>query len=219
MRAMIAALAVLLLTLLMGVIGPLQVAGPAFAQYDNYLPPPPFLPPAIVIVPPGAVPNPGGGVEPGPGTVSPGTTSQVVAEIKAGIAFCRAMPQDAYAVDCLSDQLEKSARSLPGTGDYADARKALMDAAGKLHALATRYADPKMSRGYARSPGGASSTRPLTAVRRDALPEVKRQARAIVAEAQTVLLRSAETSARRKAHYEQISAAVGSANKVLLRSG
>lgn len=214
MHALVARLAVLLLVLPLGLSGPVQ------AQTYNDVPvPPPFVPPPIVFVPPGAVPTPGGGSAPGPGTISPDTTNQVVADIKAGIAFCRAMPQDAYSVDCLSDQYEKAARSLPRTGDYADARKALMAAAGKLHALARQYADPQMSRGYARSPGGASSTRPLTAVRRDALPEVKRKARAIVAEAQTVLLRSAETSARRKTHYEQISAAVGSANKVLLRSG
>lgn len=216
MRAIGARLAAAAIVLPLVLIGQALLTGPAQAGKEgvgagNYV----FVPPAAVPGTTSTSPASGAG-----GTVSTDTTQRTVSDINAAIAFCSALSQDAYTVDCLSDQFEKVARTLPKTGDYADARQALMTAASKLHALSGQYYDRKMGRGYARSSGagGASSTRPLTPVRPEALPEVKRKAAAIVAEAQTVLLRSAESSQRRKAHYEQIAAAVGSANKVLLRS-
>ena len=54
--------------------------------------------------------------------------------------------------------------------------------------------------------------------KRSALPKALAQATAVIDEAATQLLRSAENSERRYAHYQQISAAVDS-TKVLLRSG
>ena len=174
-------------------------------------------PPPVVFVPPSSsATQPTGTVT----TVSNATTDRVVRELDAAVAFCRAMVHQEYAVDCLSDKIETTAKTLPATGDYADARAALLTAADKLHALAQANADPRMPRGVARStgPDGGQSSRPLTPVRPESLPSVKRQAAAIMGEAKTVLLRSAETSARRKVHYERIAAAVGSVEKVLLRS-
>ena len=55
-------------------------------------------------------------------------------------------------------------------------------------------------------------------MKRSALPKAMAKANAVVEEAATQLLRSAENSERRYAHYQQISAAVDS-TKTLLRSG
>jgi hypothetical protein len=57
----------------------------------------------------------------------------------------------------------------------------------------------------------------MRAVRQPQAAELNRQASDIVAEAETILLRSASSDATRAIHYQRIAAAVGS-NKVLLRS-
>ena len=61
-------------------------------------------------------------------------------------------------------------------------------------------------------------TRTYHAIRKADLPQAMAKANAVVTEAATELLRSAENSERRYAHYQQISAAVDS-TKTLLRSG
>ena len=65
--------------------------------------------------------------------------------------------------------------------------------------------------------GKTVRTRPLTAVRKERVKEVNRKAAAIMEEAETKLLRSAQASDRRLIAYAKIAKAVGS-NKKLLRS-
>ena len=149
-------------------------------------------------------------------------TNAVVQSLADVTAFCASLPQQEYAVDCLSDGIATVARGLPATGDYADAKAVLGDMAGKLGALAAANADPVLPRGVATSAptsvgaAGKTSSRPLTPVRTAVLPAVNAQATVIIEEAQTLLLRSAGSD-RRALDYQRISAAVGS-NKVLLRS-
>ncbi len=152
------------------------------------------------------------------GRVSPQSTDAIVTALKGSSALCGKI-QPEYMVDCISDRLARIASGLPNTGEYREAKKALLTAAAKLHALAQANASstfPKI-RVQAKTDQGGVRTRPLTPVRTESLKLVKVQAAAVIAEAETVLLRSAENSQKRKVHYEKIARAVGS-NKVILRS-
>jgi len=146
-------------------------------------------------------------------------TDRVVRILQSGQTFCASLPQNVYAVDCLAERMEAAAAAMPDTGEYADARAALLAGAARLNALALANADPAKPRATAREPveGGLRTTRPLVPVRPERLAEVATQAQQIVDETATLLLRSAESSSARKVHYERIAAAVDS-NKVLLRS-
>ncbi|MES2666183.1 MAG: hypothetical protein V4712_08795 [Pseudomonadota bacterium] len=146
-------------------------------------------------------------------------TNRVVRILNSGQAFCASLADEAYAIDCLAERMEAAAAAMPETGDYADARAALLQGAARLNALAVANADPALPRATARQAGGDGirTSRPLVPVRKDKLAEVAVQAQQIVTETETLLLRSSEASSARKVHYSRISAAVGS-NKVLLRS-
>ncbi len=209
--------------------GAALVAAPAFAGHE------PVDPSGPIFVPPqyqqgGAMdldPAPGTGA--GPVFVAPTgavlsgaasilTTDRIVSEISAAAQFCGSLAETSYLVDCLGERLEVIGEALPD-GDYAEARKAIAAAGKKLEALARANRDPEQPRGRAVStgPDRQATSRPLTPVRPAAQAAVNRQALAILEEAETVLLRSAENSTRRMAHYQRISEAIGS-NKVLLRS-
>ncbi len=151
--------------------------------------------------------------------LSNSNTNRVVRILTSGQAFCASLADDAYAIDCLAERMEAAAAAMPDTGEYADARAALLQGAARLNALAVANADPALPRATARSAGaeGIRTSRPLVPVRKDKLAEVAVQAQQIVEETETLLLRSAEASNARKVHYTRIAAAVDS-NKVLLRS-
>jgi hypothetical protein len=122
-------------------------------------------------------------------------------------------------VDCIGERLLRIARSLPKTSEYDEAREILIEAAKELRALATANQAPRAPRIHAVGRVGKAvvRTRPLTPVRRDTVPRVKREAADILQEAETKLLRAAQASDRRLIAYAQIARAVGS-NKRLLRS-
>lgn len=143
------------------------------------------------------------------------TTQQIIDEIKAGVAFCKQLVHQEYAVDCLSDRLQSVADGLSSVGEYSEVRAALEDAAQKLHALAVANASTVLGQTVARGPGSRRSSRPLTAVTASA--NVNAQAAAIINSTELVLLRSSAGSERRRVAFEQISAVVDS-TKVLLRS-
>lgn len=152
-------------------------------------------------------------------TVTDARTAQIVNQLRQAQAICEFM-SDEYRISCFATTYRELAKEIPSNGDYAEAKKALNDAAKKLEALARNNVDrakPAL-RAKIRTGGGATvSTPPISAVRKDRAPSLNRQASEIVAEAETVLLRSASSDARRAIHYQRIAAAVGS-NKVLLRS-
>ncbi|MCK0094127.1 hypothetical protein MWU60_00975 [Yoonia sp. F2084L] len=200
------------------VVMQLNLSGFAHAgTTEGQLPPPPpvFVPPPVgvdapVFAPTGTVTSV---------AVSAEATDAIRFDIQSAQDFCRRAPSAEYGIDCLGDALEQIARDMPQTGDYAEARGAIEQAARKLRALARENASPDLPTGVIRStgPDGTQSNSPLTPVRTDTLAQTNAAAIAIIEEAETILLRSAANSAARRVHYEQIAQAVGS-NKVLLRS-
>ena len=104
---------------------------------------------------------------------------------------------------------------MTGRVGYGDARRIFRDTADQLRAITQSNLDPNRPRARMQSHDGTlRSARPLAAAQqRQALS----QAAAVLAEAETQLLRSAGVSSRRAVQYQQIAAALGS-NKVLLRS-
>lgn len=157
--------------------------------------------------------------------VSPPVTASISRDIEAAAEFCdriideRRKGDERYLVDCIGERLLAIARAMPRTGEYAQAREILMEAGEELRALARANKSPTAPVGRARGTVGNKvvRTRPLTPVRRESVPAVKRAAAAILQEAETKLLRSAAASDRRLIAYAQIAKAVGS-NKKLLRS-
>lgn len=145
-------------------------------------------------------------------------TETIVFELNGASEFCRQIGEAEYLVDCLGDRLAEIAAKLPSNGAYADSNAALANAAQKLAALVRQNASDALPplQLATRSLGGNASTT-LRAVRSDAMATVNAQARAILEEAETILLRSAENSQRRQLHHARIARAVGS-TKLLLRS-
>ncbi len=155
------------------------------------------------------------GPAPGLEVISTETTRQIIDEVNAGVAFCKQLVHPEYMVDCLSDRLQSVADGLSAVGEYSEVRRALEDAAQKLHALALANSG-NLPQAVHRS-SGRSSSRPLTAVSDATLARVNGQAAAIINSTELVLLRSSENSERRRVAFEQISQVVDS-TKVLLRS-
>jgi hypothetical protein len=134
-------------------------------------------------------------------------------------AFCAGLRDETYRIDCLAERLEFVAKAMPQQGPYADSRKAIDTAAKKLKAVAAKYADPSKPRNKSAAGGRRpqTGTRPLTPIRPEAAAAANREAILIIAEAETVLLRSSDTNVAVAQQVRSIAAAVGS-NKVLLRS-
>lgn len=152
-------------------------------------------------------------------TASGPATDRVVAATDAAIGFCAAIAAEEYHIDCLSERFHAIAEGLPETGDYADIRTALETASRQLADVVTANRSYALPNATMRTTGPAPTrtTRPLRPVRPANLAAASAQATAIIAETETVLLRSATLSAARSRAYQRVSAVVGSA-KVLLRS-
>ncbi len=152
-------------------------------------------------------------------TVSNARTAQIVNQLNQIQQICEFMG-DEYRVACFATTYRELAEEIPANGDYEEAREVLLDTARKLDAIVRNNIDrskPALS-ARIRTPGGQSvPTPPMRAVQEPRAADLNRQASEIVAEAETVLLRSASSDATRAIHYQRIAAAVGS-NKVLLRS-
>jgi hypothetical protein len=140
-------------------------------------------------------------------------TAGVATRITQVTELCRDLPDRAYTIDCVAAGLAEIAAALPDTGDRAAARAALSDAAANLRDLAQANRSRSQPRVTVRR-GNVASPRPLVAVVPSA--ETAAAAAAIVAQAQTALLRSAPDSAADG--YARISAALDT-TRILLRSG
>lgn len=149
---------------------------------------------------------------------TPGTKS-VTDALQDSYAFCARIERQEYLADCIGDQLEEVATAIPDWGDYAEAKDILLETSSKLRRLARTNASPSRPpiRAQGTVKGKQIRTGPLTPVREDRVETVKQQAAAILEEAETKLLRSAQASDRRLIAYAQMAKAVGS-NKTLLRS-
>ena len=148
--------------------------------------------------------------------ISTETTQRILDEINAGSAFCKALVNQEYVIDCLSDRLQSVADGLSAVGEYSEVRAALEDAAQKLHALALANASGDLARTIARA-ANMRSSRALTAISSAAMGAANAQAAAIIDGARLVLLRSSSGSERRSVAFTQVAAVVNS-TKVLLRS-
>ena len=146
-------------------------------------------------------------------------TTQIVNQLGQIQRICEFMG-DEYKIACFATTYRDLAEEMPANGDYAEAREVLLDTARKLDTLYRRNLDrqkPALTARIRTDNGRTKPTPPMRAVRADRAPQLNQQAANIVAEAETVLLRSASSDASRAIHYQRIAAAVGS-NKVLLRS-
>ena len=148
-----------------------------------------------------------------------GQAERIATRLEGADILCGAISR-AYRVDCLANQYERIAKSLPTGGEYKEIRKAFLSAAGDLAEIAATNIDtsanrirPRVSRG----PIKPKATRPLNAVLPARQSQAEAQAAVVIDQLSTVLLRSGENSAKRQVHFAKIAQAVGS-NKVLLRS-
>lgn len=175
--------------------------------------PPVFIPPAVR-----QRSDPTGGTATGVGA---GTTAAIVGTLNQATLFCRAFPQGEYVIDCLAERLDDVSRRMAGTSGYDEVRAALDETARGLHRIArdNRSAALPPARFTGAMPGGSriTTSRPLVAVDPARMAAALAQAVAVIGEAETMLLRSAEGSGDRAAQFRRIADAVGS-NKVLLRS-
>lgn len=153
------------------------------------------------------------------GEVSPEGTARITRSIAVATSFCARIESDLYRIDCLSDRLDSLADELPSSGDYADTRAAVEEAAAGLAQVARRYRARSVQPARVREavPGGAMSSRPLVPVRAADLAQANAEATAVLDRVEGILLRSAEASARRRVHFEQVATAF-EGSKVLLRS-
>ncbi|MEX5598683.1 hypothetical protein [Pseudophaeobacter sp. C1-32P7] len=144
---------------------------------------------------------------------------QLVTSLSAAKAFCADIDAAEYRVDCLAERLESVSAEIPEDSDYEEVRQVLRDTARDIHRLTRKNRDWKQSNAYASRKTSSTdrTTRPLTPVNPARAAQVNQQASAILDQAQTVLLRSAEAAEERRSQYVQIAEALGS-NKVLLRS-
>lgn len=124
-----------------------------------------------------------------------------------------------YRVDCLRFFVRKMAEDLPKRGDYLPVRRVLVDTERRLGDIVRQTHDPNARRIKPRLGGKPQAPRfgSLAAIRPEAVGQSNRQAEAVISEAATVLLRSAEGSAKRQVHFQKIAQALDS-TKVLLRS-
>ena len=167
--------------------------------------------------------SPSGGIAP-PGPSAQGLSSSLataayVDELQASVAFCKAISKREYLVDCFAERIGAVADKMPAYGDMSEMRAALMTASRKLGAVAGKYRSPslppvRMQMGGARP---ITTTRPLRPVAPENLDAALAAAATIVAETETVLLRSAARSQDRALDFQQVAAVIGS-TKVLLRS-
>lgn len=160
----------------------------------------------------------GGGSPAAPTDLNWLITNKIRKDILATVSEC-SQYDERYRIDCLSQNLDHMARSLPEIGDYRSVRQILLTASGRLGSIVNRYADPAEPRISPRSRANPRflKRRSYRAIAAGQLDRALREAQSVIDEAATQLLRSSENSAARLSHYQSIATAVNS-TKVLLRS-
>lgn len=152
-----------------------------------------------------------------PGAPVP-TRDQALGLLNRSASLCANAPRE-YRLDCVILHLRRAAAVLPQFGAGADTRRVLSDTANRLEGLLRRNLDP--GRPAIRLKTADSPLEPVTprlrAVRKETVAAVNREAARVLAEAETLLLRSASRAGPERAEFTRIAAAIGS-NKLLLRS-
>ncbi|TDE37489.1 hypothetical protein [Antarcticimicrobium sediminis] len=168
--------------------------------------------------------SPSGSSRPTDETPSEATTAQVVATLQQATRYCSWLKRDGkgeFVVDCLAERLDDVNRRMAGTGGYEEVRAVLEQTTRDLHRIArdNRAAGQRATRFRTQDADGkvTRTNRALVPVDPARQQAAVAQALAVIAEAETRLLRSASDGTASGAQFQRIAAAVGS-NKVLLRS-
>lgn len=151
--------------------------------------------------------------------VSEKETRRIEAWLQDSDAYCGDLKAE-YRVDCLADQYEQIAKSLPRSGDYNRLRTILAQAARDLDAVVKKNAARNVASIRPKKKADAPrafAKRDLRAVRKSQTANAARAAERSVQEAQTRLLRSSENSRRRKIPFTRVANAMDS-NKRLFRA-
>ena len=143
-------------------------------------------------------------------------TAAIVRNIDGARAECGRY-DPVYRIDCLRQRLADIARRIPAGPAYSEARQIIGQASRQLGRIQAGITDHKAPRQRSRANPRLREAKVYAAARRDTLNTAMAQARQVIAEAETKLLRAAENSEKRAGHYQKIAAALGS-TKVLLRS-
>lgn len=151
--------------------------------------------------------------------INTGVTKGIVKILQGADKTCDARIDLRYRIDCLRLYYLKVAANLPDTGDYLPIKQAMLDAAGKLDAIVTKYEDDMAPPLHLREGHKPLAKRlpPVRAVK-DAFAETAAaEAAAVVKETELVIIRSGGDPARRTQAYTDVAAAVED-NLVVLRS-
>jgi hypothetical protein len=146
-------------------------------------------------------------------------TDRIVQDLQSIRRECRRY-DEVYRIDCLRQGIDMTIARMANRPENREAKQILRRASRQLASIVSTYEDrsaPQIEVPRSANPR-FKTRRTYRAVKRSALPKAMAKANAVVKEAATQLLRSAENSERRYAHYQQISVAVDS-TKTLLRSG
>lgn len=143
-------------------------------------------------------------------------TSSIVKNIDGARAECGRY-DPVYRIDCLRQRLADIAQRIPAGPAYSEARQIISRASSKLGRIQAGITDAKAPRQRSRANPRLKQTKIYAAAKREKLGKAMAQARQVIEEAETQLLRAAENSDKRAGHYQKIAAALDS-TKVLLRS-
>lgn len=141
-------------------------------------------------------------------------TRSVTRLIAAVARDCEALPID-YRVDCLGQGLRWVAKQVPNHRAYRPVRSQLTRTGTKLQDLARTNQDTTRPKIGPKRRTSGQPVRTYRAVKRDrarfAVPEAKR----VIDEAATSLLRSAENSKNRRVHYQRVARYLSSTKRIL----
>ncbi len=174
---------------------------------------------------PGGGGNTGGSATPTWSGSSPSTdtatptdylTQAIIKNLDAAKAECGRY-DPVYRIDCMRQRLLDIARRIPQGPAYREARQIIARASDRLGSIQARHADTGKPRQRSRGNARLKEAKLYGAVKRQNLDKAMAEARKVIEEAETQLLRASENSEKRASHYRRIAAAVGS-TKVLLRS-
>jgi hypothetical protein len=158
--------------------------------------------------------------EPSPSSgAAPASTASIIASLDAATKFCLKAGSDGYGVDCVAERLSVLSNELKGKKEFEELQAILEKASNDLHEIARANRSNTVAPAFISVQGETktTTTRRLIAVDEAKLEIAVTQAIAVIEEAETLLLRSAEGTSDRALQYQQIASALGS-NKVLLRS-
>lgn len=149
----------------------------------------------------------GGGDKP-VARISNNTTNKAVRILNEGRRECSVI-DEVYKIDCLRQVFSRAASALDAP-EYSGARRELRATSRALKKLVNSNVDKS-------KPGVKVKRRKLKAVKKAVVRNLNRQAKTIITESATKLLRSASKSKLRRSHYTKIAKAFDS-TKVILRS-